>query len=611
MSIKIGTADVTDIKIGTTNVNHVYIGSTLIWQRASATTYELVYELTYSAGSYILASGTRTAELKTYIRTLVGGVEQSKVLTDMSTINVYSQPTGCDFSISRTSAGTYTISAASRGEVVNAYTDASIYIAYATHGLSDYVTVSQEANAITDTAYDDDVVFDVSSDYVSSYSPCPASGDTWTVSATATYYEYEQYTYTSTAVSEWQTVDYIDVSSNISFDTTGDGLSNSGTSITYDTRGAITGAVRSGTIDVSVVVGADTYYGEKTIYQQANALGSLSYVIDYLKLNGVDANLTGVAYSGASVSVSSSGTVTGEYTSGAPYSSTFSPTNSESETWLSISGGTITVSSNSGVERTGTVTASYSGATSINRTITQNEYVSVVAPSVSLGTAVVTGSHVTMKASVTDDGGSTVTAIGFEWGYTASYEQGTLYVTPVVQSGEFTKQIGAFLPSTTVYFKAFATNSAGTTYTSGTSETTTAGKTVTVELGTIMVSLVQYPAVKLTNTTDSTDITDLVGSITIDWAASVVSNDIPPTVYLNDSGEGVISLASTTPDIDGGTYAVYKLGVNGTNKFTDFSTARQVSGTSEQTAISGNNVEFGTIEGASAAVSESWTYLFT
>ena len=45
MSIKIGTADVTDIKIGTTNVNHVYVGSTLVWQRGAAVTNSITLSL--------------------------------------------------------------------------------------------------------------------------------------------------------------------------------------------------------------------------------------------------------------------------------------------------------------------------------------------------------------------------------------------------------------------------------------------------------------------------------------------------------------------------------------------------------------------------------------
>ena len=168
MSIKIGTADVTDIKIGTTNVNHVYIGSTLVWQRGSVITYGLSLTLSYPSGTYIPASGSTTsgvtATLTVKLITYVDGIYDSEEYVDADSgyPAISNEPNGCNFNVTRTSLGTYTITAASRGSVVDYNTDATVTVKHTPSGgaqLTETETVSQEANVKTNTQYDENVVF--------------------------------------------------------------------------------------------------------------------------------------------------------------------------------------------------------------------------------------------------------------------------------------------------------------------------------------------------------------------------------------------------------------------------------------------------------------------
>jgi len=237
MSIKIGTSDVTDIKIGTTNVNTVYIGSTVIWQRLT-TTYDVVLSVTYSAGTYILANGTRSATVTVTRKTYVNSVYQSgsDVLVDASSApTVVSQPSGCNFSISKTSTGTYSITASSRGTTYSLSTEAVLGFSYTPPAgavINKTISVYQEAN-----------------DYSTSYSIISAKLNNYngnitvgnaanTVNLSGTVRR--TYTYTSGSSS------YTDIalgSSNYSVSGTGFSYSNSVVSVS-----ANSGAERYGTV---------------------------------------------------------------------------------------------------------------------------------------------------------------------------------------------------------------------------------------------------------------------------------------------------------------------------------------------------------------------------
>jgi len=473
MSIKIGTSDVTDIKIGTTNVNTVYIGSTVIWQRGSVYSYTLSLGLAYSTGTYILASGTRTATLTVTRKTYINSVYQSDLdtLVDADSIVFTYEPSGCDFSATRTSLGTYTISAASRGTVPSAETDATIRVNYTPPSSSqiyETTTVKQEANAVIDTGYDTVIEISISSNYDSAETPADAGGASWSVTASGREVYNERDQYTSLSWTSWVAVtDSPITASAITLSASGTGFSGSGngsgTTVTWASRGTVTGSVREGVI--TPTYNSETY-ATKYVYQEANALEYTdNRVITSVLLDDVNGNIT-IPYTSDSITVSGSGTCTEHYTSGSSASGTFTigaSGFSVSGTGFSYSNYVVSVTENSGSERQGTVTASYSGATSVQRTITQQHVVYV--PGVELGSPNIGSTSIQLVAAITDDGDGTISDCGFNFGE----ESGNLMTydaDEVVQSGNFTRTMTDLDPKTTYYLEAWATNEAGTTTTS-------------------------------------------------------------------------------------------------------------------------------------------------
>jgi hypothetical protein len=92
----------------------------------------------------------------------------------------------------------------------------------------------------------------------------------------------------------------------------------------------------------------------------------------------------------------------------------------------------------------------------------------IVAPSLKLDWYSLSGSTLTMKASILSAGGGTITACGFEHGNTSSLL--TDVSASTVQSGQFTADV-LVVAGRTVYWRAYATNEAGTTYTTITNAT--------------------------------------------------------------------------------------------------------------------------------------------
>ncbi|WP_162910757.1 T9SS type A sorting domain-containing protein [Hymenobacter oligotrophus] len=84
-----------------------------------------------------------------------------------------------------------------------------------------------------------------------------------------------------------------------------------------------------------------------------------------------------------------------------------------------------------------------------------------------VGTAAVTNLAPTSASaggSITTDGGSAVAARGVVWGTAPNPALGTSQTSDGTGSGEFTSVITGLLPGTTYYVRAYATNTAGTTY---------------------------------------------------------------------------------------------------------------------------------------------------
>lgn len=490
MDLKIGNTTIPDVKATTDlavpkDVNYVYVGSTLVWQRGSVYSYTLSLGLTYSMGTYILASGERTATLTVTRKTYINGVYQSELdtLVDADSIVFTYEPSGCDFSSTRTSLGTYTISAASRGIVPSAETDATIRVNYTPPSASqiyETATVKQEANAVIDTEYNTVIEISVSSDYDSTEDLAPAAGDSWIVTASGAEKEYSRYLYTSGSYGNWvQPFSSQITASSITISTSGSGLSGSGTgagtTVTWASRGTVVGAVRDGTVTAS--------YSGKTylvyVYQQANSLEYTdNRVITSVLLDGVNSNIT-IPYTSDSITVSGGGTCTEHYTSGSTTGGTFTigaSGFSVSGTGFSYSNYVISVTENSGSQRQGTVTASYSGATSVQRIITQEA--SVVFPTVITNLAQVSGygtsATIALSGQVTSWGSGSASSYGIRYKLSSSGTWTNLSCSNI-SSGVFSVSPNLTgLSAGTYDYQAYATSTAGVTGYGGSNQFTVA-----------------------------------------------------------------------------------------------------------------------------------------
>lgn len=412
------------------DVNYVYTEGSLAWQRGSVYSYTLSLGLSYSTGTYILANGTRTATLTVTLKTYINSVYQSDLdaLVDADSIVFTYEPSGCDFSATRTSLGTYTISAASRGTVPSAETDATIRVNYTPPSSSqiyETTTVKQEANAIIDTEYKTEIELSISSDYDSLSEPADAGGASWSVTASGSGVNYERYQYTSLSWTSWvETTSSPITPSAITLSASGTGLSGSGTgsgtTVTWASRGTVTGNVRNATITASYSGTNETIL----VYQEANAFVSNSnyYISKYL-IDGSASNY-GASYSSGSVLVYGECTYTSTYTSGG-----YSVTEALSASDISISGSGFSYSNfwisytlnDTGSSRSCTVSYSHSGASTVTRTISQ---ASVVLPTVITDLALVSGygtsATISLGGQVTSWGSGSASSYGIRYKLSSS-----------------------------------------------------------------------------------------------------------------------------------------------------------------------------------------------
>ncbi|SFU20532.1 Cadherin-like, partial [Algoriphagus locisalis] len=78
----------------------------------------------------------------------------------------------------------------------------------------------------------------------------------------------------------------------------------------------------------------------------------------------------------------------------------------------------------------------------------------------------ITATTATLSGNVTDDGGAEITARGIEYSTTNGFAEGTgtPVAAPSASTGEFTVATSGLVASTTYYYRAYATNSEGTSY---------------------------------------------------------------------------------------------------------------------------------------------------
>jgi hypothetical protein len=126
----------------------------------------------------------------------------------------------------------------------------------------------------------------------------------------------------------------------------------------------------------------------------------------------------------------------------------------------------------------------YDGTTYTYGTVQTVTTTGYIAPSVSLPTSTAVGNTTaTLGGTVTDDGGSAVTERGIVWSVTTTNADpvlGGTGVTAVTTSGTtglFTINVTGLTEASGITFKAYATNSVGTSYSSASTITTTANAT--------------------------------------------------------------------------------------------------------------------------------------
>ena len=458
---------VTDGSSIPSDVNYVYVGSTVIWQRGGDVyTYEIHTTVEHSSGGTINAAGSNYATIKTYWRTYINSVLDSEVLTDMSVSITYNPETD-HFSVTRTGVGIYKVEADSRGTDAGDSWSCTVGISYSGENTSE--SVYQEANAVIDTGYDTVIEISISSNYDSVETPAGAGGASWSVTASGSEVNYEREQYTSLSWTSWvEVTDSLIMPSAITLSASGDGFSGSGngsgTTVTWASRGTVTGIVREGVI--TPTYNSETY-ATKYVYQEANAFVSNSnyYISKYL-IDGSASNYN-ASYSSGSVSVYGEYTYTSTYTSGS-----YSVTEALSASDISFSGAGFSYSNywisytlnDTGSSRSCTVSYSHSGASTVTRTISQ---ASVVFPTVITNLAQVSGygtsATIALSGQVTSWGSGSASSYGIRYKLSSSGSWNNVPCSNI-SSGVFSVSPDLTGLSVGTYdYQAYATSTAGVT----------------------------------------------------------------------------------------------------------------------------------------------------
>lgn len=183
--------------------------------------------------------------------------------------------------------------------------------------------------------------------------------------------------------------------------------------------------------------------------------------------------------------------------------------------------------------------------------------------------ATITTTSVTLGGNVTNAGGGTITARGVVYSVTASNADpliggtGVTQVAATASTGVFTISATGLAPGTTYSFKAYATNSAGTTYTTpvATFNTVATAPTVTAPTST--------PSASVSNTSPTTSAT-LGGTVMDDGGATITERGVVYSLTSANmdpliNGANVNKLATT------GTTGVFTVSAIGLSKGTDYS----------------------------------------
>jgi endonuclease I len=190
--------------------------------------------------------------------------------------------------------------------------------------------------------------------------------------------------------------------------------------------------------------------------------------------------------------------------------STVTPTSTVTTYTFNITGGTTTGK----IKIVGTVTSS--GRFYVDNIILTQTATSVTAPTVTTTSASgITSSSASSGGNVTADGGATVTARGVCWATTVNPTVSNNISSDGTGIGTFTSSITGLSASTLYYVRAYATNSAGTSYGTQISFTTSSATTTSVP------TVTTTAASSITNTTASSG-----GNVTADGGATVTARGV-------------------------------------------------------------------------------------
>lgn len=204
----------------------------------------------------------------------------------------------------------------------------------------------------------------------------------------------------------------------------------------------------------------------------------------------------------------------------------------------------------------------------------------VLAPTVTSPNLIIANTtSATVSANITADGGGSLTEKGFYWSTTNGFANGTGTKVTVagIATGVYNATLSSLSPSTTYYFKAFATNSAGTTYTSQVGFATAAINGPVINAGNVVNSgaVLNFGTVATTATKSFLIKTkDITGDLTVSISgtgfsvsASTISqanaeSGYPLMVTLTPSASGAYS--GTLTISGGGLVSNYQVSLTGT-----------------------------------------------
>jgi cyclophilin family peptidyl-prolyl cis-trans isomerase len=225
----------------------------------------------------------------------------------------------------------------------------------------------------------------------------------------------------------------------------------------------------------------------------------------------------------------------------------------------SISGTNVQLTGSAGGQSNVTVTATDLDGNTVSQTFAVTV---TIAPSVATATSVInTTTSATLGGNVTSDGGATITERGVVYSVTSTNNNpsingtGVTKVTATGTTGVFTAPVTGLSPGTGYSFKAYATNSVGTTYTSPVSTFLTA----------LAPTVTTATSVSITATSAT-----LGGNVSSDGSATITERGVVYSVTATNAdplinGTGVTKVTAT------GTTGVFTAPVTGLSPGTGYS----------------------------------------